>query len=329
MEFDYRAAWEQLAKPEFDKLPEDWHVWAEKLQKMPDLRQEKRTLAIPLDEVPGFEQWANKEIDKDAYLFAYRLEVTNAIGHWAWGSYSTNGWHWKFENLGKQVLAKKGYAEERVKAEGKWENKTKQFSISKEMYEWHKAIRKLQVDEPLLKDHYLDLPTLSKDSSLDYQRERLQLVLEEATIQKVKVVQVTDVNHRLKDGIYPKRGGDRNGPFCIGIEHMGKSTGMYLDPRVAPCARTGNRYDDFTSDRVIVVSVPSREDGTVNSEYLQAAADALKSWIEALEIKGFLVTKPKEKDEENCEEKCENCEECDGECKKHEVPSEGAGNPVL
>ena len=89
----------------------------------------------------------------------------------------------------------------------------------------------------------------------------------------ISILKVDNVNHKPD-------------VFCIGNNHMHRSKGMYLDPRVAPCCNCGQDYDSHTSDRVMFVKV-------FNEDKLQEALLRIKNLLEEhkIMIDGFALVK--------------------------------------
>ena len=76
--------------------------------------------------------------------------------------------------------------------------------------------------------------------------------------------------------------------FCIGLAHMRLSTGMFLDPNVAPCRSCGMPYADHTSQRAMVIRTLSEDPAPVE-EVLKEIKEACSSI--GVAIDGFVTKK--------------------------------------
>ena len=87
--------------------------------------------------------------------------------------------------------------------------------------------------------------------------------------------------------------------FCIDSEHIRKSTGMYLDPNVAPCANCSEPYSTHTYDRVLALKpiVNGSDPDTFlkdNEDKVKAILTHIKELCEASKTRldGFVFVKP-------------------------------------
>lgn len=103
----------------------------------------------------------------------------------------------------------------------------------------------------------------------------------------LKIYKVSDVNHKPD-------------VFCIGTAHLNKSTGIYLDPNVAPCASCRQPYSNHTFDRVIVMQPIIGQDQNPET-FLQDNRDAISDILNNIKqlceaagekIDGFVFVKP-------------------------------------
>lgn len=113
--FDYKTAWEQVARPGFEALPRNIRELYDRVcRECEGLNQERETLDMPwpeqrFDASPGetslyhsFDQLPTEWLAQAAHLVYF-------YGHWSpkGHSYAGSGGTWKFANYADQILRKK------------------------------------------------------------------------------------------------------------------------------------------------------------------------------------------------------------------------------
>jgi hypothetical protein len=270
MEFDYERAWRDGIVPLLTGLGVEIELSNNRMtatykqvafHNFPSSVNQDKDLGITLPENWSYYLGALAANYSDGGI-AMIAQAIYYLGHLASLPYSTNGWHWKVSKGLKQELIKRDRLEEMTKAKQSIEALFEEFKTPKRY-----------IDENL------------NDLSMPQTCEELAFYL---SCKYKRKMEYRQVNHRLKDGINPvKRGASRNGAFTIGPRHIELSKGMYLDPRVAPCCRTGNDYDDFTHDDIIVIKAKDENDAAAFMEELRKKDDKMITLLELFKIAGI------------------------------------------
>ena len=267
-EFDYKAAWNTLARPAFLALPRNVrYLFYFVCRLAPYMKQIGATSRVtwPPDEIVlkksngkhnarGLRQMFGHV---PAEYLAQAGAVVHNYGHWFYRTSAFNtltvGAYWKFHHMCEEVLADKGMAG----AIKKWEDEN-----------WRPLY-----DKPPIKAHV---------EGTDLDNEELGWKYEDKVLPWFEVVKVENVNHRVASAPCTVPGH----PFCIGTKHMQLSKGMYLDPTVAPCAfkGCGYPYEDHVSDRVMFLKCTQM----VPHEEAVSTLTALEKGMESDKIDGFV-----------------------------------------
>lgn len=257
-EFNYKRAWTQYVKPEYDKLYPSISAALDITQKNIDTLSQRGADHALTGVTPEITA-AYDAIPTD--VLATASQVVYYYGHLASDkSLQKGGLYWKFQILADASQAKR---EDAYGPDSPCDKAKRTMDAALEQYHDHEEGTEYSNEE--LPGYILSqYPTLNNDV--------------------VSILKVDNVNHKPD-------------VFCIGTKHMKLSTGMYLDPTVAPCDTCGMDYAAHTSDRAMFVKVKNPVDPKTMTEEqnkeLAGALTAIKDACAALNIKidGFALVK--------------------------------------
>lgn len=259
-EFNHKRAWKEYVQPEYLKLSKQVHEAFNALYDQVDSIYQVGASMTVTGYTPELMAMFDAIPFKD---LAWAHEVVFYYGHLASGKEGQKaGAYWKFRNMASMSLI----------------NRRKTNSTVMETL--HQAKAKMENILKNFDDH---------EEGTDYNNDELPgyLLKLSPNLGKgiLKIYKAVDINH--KPDI-----------FCIGNEHMRKSTGMYLDPNVAPCANCRQPYSAHTYDRVIALKpiVGSDPDTFLkdNEDKVKAILTHIKELCEASKTRldGFVFVKP-------------------------------------
>ena len=255
-EFNYKRAWKQYVKPEFDRLSPAVITLLDRVRDVVDSLGQDRSLALvgqtpelvaAFDAIPAEElAWASKVI----YYYGHLASD---------GSAQTGGLYWKFEKLADASLINR----EKVDCS--------QSLSTPGLVALHEAKTKMDVALKGFDDH---------KEGTEYDNDELPKFLTELLPELAGVVELLkadNVNYKPH-------------PFMIGPKHFPKDGGMFIQPRQAPCAMQGCNlsYDEHTSDRALFVRPLTENEPDIKA--------ALKKIVEActktgIKLDGFALVK--------------------------------------
>jgi hypothetical protein len=258
-EFNYKRAWKEYVQPEYLKLSKEVH----------------KTFNALYDEVDNISQvGASKTVTGyspelmamfDAIPsedLAWAHEVVYYYGHLASGKEGQKaGANWKFQDMANMNLIK------RKSGEALESLRLAHIKMKKALKDFHDHKEDTEYGNDELPGYLLGLSPNIGEGIL-------------------KIYKADNVNHKPD-------------MFCIGPQHIDKSTGMYLDPNVAPCAHCKQPYSAHTSDRVLVFK-PIINDGTDTDTFTKDNSDKIKSILKnvvelcvtnKIKIDGFVFIK--------------------------------------
>jgi hypothetical protein len=220
-DFNYKLAWYDWARVQFQCLPADVRAIYEdirdhytELSQVADLsvrwptEDEENKAAVEIAKHGHHDHLRSRFENIPAEWLARAVSVIHSYGHWGsgWAIPNDGGAYWKFESLAKQVLIDKG------RENCTWDD----YKCDTDKYKVLSAVERAI-------DGALNGSGLSRHS-------------------------LTHVNHRPH-------------PFVIGPKHLENSKSMYLDPDCAPCAWRGPRREacnlshaEHVSDHVVVIA---------------------------------------------------------------------------
>lgn len=237
-EFNYRRAWDQYVRPEFETLyPEIKPAYEMLKARINSIHQDGSRHAVT-----GVTLDLKYEFDKiNSEILAKAAEVVYYYGHLAYNEEAQEGGlYWKFQIIAHTNL---------IERDG---------GNSEAMYK-----AKQEIDQGLESFHHDHIEGTSyDDDEVVPFINRISWYL--GNDDNVQMLKVTRVNH--KPDI-----------FCIGEAHMRLSKGMYLDPTVAPCARCKMPYADHKSDRVMICRMLTEDQEKVRLTLI-SIKDFLDSW---------------------------------------------------
>lgn len=251
--FNYERAWREYVSPEFDKLCPVIELAYKALQtKVHDLYQvgaSKELTGVTPEITVAFDA-----LDTEVLIKAH--EIVYYYGHLSpIKSAQDGGLYWKFQDLCWASIFKRGTAATKSATCGGALEDLRRFTLGVEakLKEFHDHKEGTEYDDEELPAHLISLMPELKD----------------------KILKADHVNH--KPDI-----------FCIGSAHMRLSTGMYLDPNVAPCCNCGQPYSAHTSERVLYV-----RPGTEDNEIIKVLLLSIKDLCEKNKVKvdGFALIK--------------------------------------
>lgn len=247
--FNYKRAWHEYVKPQFDAISPVIGPALEITRKnMGTLEQNNGQHAlrgVTPEILAAFEAL-------DTATLAVASQVVYFYGHLAPDrSCQEGGLYWKFKILADSVLANRKGA---YGPDSPCDNAKRNMDQAlKNFYDHEEGTEYSDEEIPgYLLSHY---PTLNNDV--------------------VTIERVVHVNYKPD-------------VFCIGPKHIQLSPGMYLDPNVAPCATCGKPYSSHTSERALVLKVkPSLEyyKTPENNPKLAATLTSIKDACASLNIK--------------------------------------------
>ncbi len=223
-EFNYRRAWQELANPQYEALPdavkEAYRIVATEGR---DLQQDKHLL------VPVMPKIADLLAPFDTGDLCLFMKVIYNWGHWAYtdivdgvntkfGPTSDDaGAYWKLENMIRQIIV----------------------DMPNPRLDNHESAicHKYGDDHPMLKSN-MDGKFMDHKPGTDWSNEELPGKYQHLVVDDFHISEVRCVNFKPH-------------PFMIGPRHFpGDGEGSYILPRKAPCAMRGCclDYDEHTHD---------------------------------------------------------------------------------
>lgn len=314
-DFDYKTAWQELAAPAFDSLPQSTlDLLALVNQEAADLHQQQ-DLTMP---------WPNDAFKAafdaaDAAELAYAARVIYFHGHWHPGkSPYKKGEYWKLMHYADQSLNARlglpvvdrdhkfgvnfkvieGLIRAQFNHKNGWMNEDLGLATEENLKSCRpdvitstidnfekrckQARKKLAAKDPLIAP-WLDKERFMIDKSPD------GVLLKELRAVPAPpqwcVKEVTSANHRLALHL-PQSGNDRGRPwgkhpFCIGQKHMENNSGsIMLDPRCAPCDICGYDFDKHISDKIALLEYSG--DGELPIGQGKEVPVEVRHWLVAL-----------------------------------------------
>lgn len=260
-EFNYRRAHRELAYPGWLALPDSIKQLYRAVQLECAEIQHSKVMGGPHDL-----DWPADGALKARFLAEKPKDLLHAqtaiywLGHWDSEASQdldfprdSHGGYWKFQYYALQALSEMGNTE----------------------------LRRRSFDEDAFMDHV---------EGTDYSDKELSCIFTVAGKPEFSSIWVDHVNHRLREGMYALKGKSDRHPFCIGTKHF-QNDSMYLDPSSAPCDICGCDYADHISDRVAILTVPSRKEAKLTEPEQQALIQRIKPLLDQYKLDGVVLRK--------------------------------------